>query len=45
LHNPLPQKSENINKEKITVWKSRPLHGRHAYELEEPDDITASKHG
>ena len=24
------------------MWKSRTLHGRHAYGLEEPDDKTAS---
>lgn len=37
------KKSKNIRtQEKITMWKSRTLHGRHAYDLEEPDDKTAS---
>jgi len=43
LHNPLPQKRKNIRtQEKITLWKSRTLHGRHAYDLEGTDDKTAS---
>jgi hypothetical protein len=37
------KKSKNIRtQEKITMWKSRSLHGRHAYDLAEPDDRMAS---
>jgi hypothetical protein len=42
LHDLLPQQNVNINirtQERITMWKSKPLHGRHAYHLETPMSI------
>jgi len=47
LHNPLPhKKSKNVRtQEEVTMWKSKTLLGRHAYDLWEPGDKTASNAG